>query len=139
MKYTVLKCDCCKRTFFSEYWEGGYIDHVVNFAEHRNIFGSRDDVRDMARKIIFDGNNVREIRHIKEFMKCFMTWDCFSDDFKVQVKRIVDNMLKELKKARTRADRLIAKKTPLVLAIVREEYDDGAFFDLFDDCCKEVK
>lgn len=137
MKYTVMKCECCGKTFVSEYWGGGYIDHVVNFVGNRNVFVHKNDVNDMAREIIFDGNNLRELGTIRDFLKCFMTWDCFSEEFKARVKRIVEAFIVKYCKADKHRKKLECSLPPMVLAMITGEDIDDAYFDAFDECCKE--
>lgn len=134
-----LKCKCCGKKFASKYWEGGYIDHVENFVGNKEVFVYRNDAVDMAWEIIFNGNDLRELRHIREFLKCFMTWDCFSKDFKNRVKQMVDAMLEKLEKAHKRVKQINKEESPLVLALLKEEKIDDAFNELFDGCHKEVK
>ena len=127
-------CQCCGKEFYSEYWEGGYIDHVVNFVGNRNVYVHKIDIEETAREIVFDGNNIRDLQHIKEFLKCFMTWDCFPEDFKNSVKQIVDAMISKIGKAKKQVKKLEETTSPLVLAMLKEEDIDEAYFDLFDEC-----
>lgn len=138
MKYTVMKCDCCGKEFYSEYYEGGYIDHVENFVGNRHVYVYRNDVKDMAREIIFHGNDLRQTIYIKEFLKCFMTWDCFSEEFKNNVKDIVIAMLDKIKKAEARAEVIRKREFPFVIAMLKREKIDDAYFDAFDECCGET-
>ena len=105
----IMKCECCGKTFYTEYWQGNYIDHVENFAQHREALAHSCNVKDMAKKIVFNGADFREEWCIKEFIKCFMKWDCFSEDFKQRVKQIVDATLLNIKKAKRTAERLEKK------------------------------
>lgn len=73
MKYTVMKCECCGKTFISDFWEGGYIDHVNNFVGNRNLYIQRG-IYDMARDIVFSGNNIRPTWVIRDFINCFSPW-----------------------------------------------------------------
>lgn len=138
MKYTVMKCECCGKVFYSEYWEGGYIDHVENFVGNRNVYVHRNDIEDMARTIVFDGNNLRDLRYVKEFLKCFMTWDCFPEDFKHSVKQIVEAVMSKVAEAEKKVKKLEKSTSPLVLAMLKEEDIDDAYFDLFDECYEGV-
>jgi hypothetical protein len=139
MKYTIMKCECCGKTFYNEFWEGGYIDHVVNFVGNRDVFVHRGDVKDMALDIVFNGNNLRKPNVIKDFIKCFMTWDCFSEDFKQSVKQIVDAMMLKIAEAEKEVKRLEKSTLPLVLAMLKNEEIDDAYYDLFDECCEEAE
>jgi hypothetical protein len=138
MKYTVMKCECCGKVFYSEYWEGGYIDHVENFVGNRNVYVHRNNIEDMARTIVFDGNNIRQRCYIKEFLKCFMTWDCFPEDFKHSVNQIVEAVMSKVAKAEKKVKELEKSTSPLVLAMLKEEDIDDAYFDLFDECYEGV-
>jgi hypothetical protein len=135
MKYTVMKCPCCGKEFVSEYWGGGYIDHVTNFVGNRDVFVRKNDPVEMASEIIFDGNNLRELSTIKDFLKCFMTWNCFPEEFKKRVKAIVDEFVKKYKAAQKRCDEIRKKESAIVVAILEGEDIDDAYFDLFDECC----
>ena len=138
MIYTTMKCECCGKEFISLYWEDGYIAHVTNFVGNKDVFAQRCDLIDMAREIVFDGNNVRPQNVIRDLLKCFMTWDCFSEDFKQCVKKIVDAVILDVENAKKEAERLEKSISPLVIAILREEDIDDAYYYLFDRCCAEV-
>ena len=137
MIYTIMKCECCGKEFISKYWDGGYIDHVNNFVGNRDAFANRNNIEDMASEIVFSGNNLRDIRVIDDFLKCFMTWDCFQEDFKNKVKKIVKTMVSKIKNAEKQVKELEKSTSPIVLAMLKEEEIDDAYFDLFDDCCIE--
>lgn len=137
MKYTVMKCECCGKTFASEYWEGGYIDHVENFVGNRRVFVHRNDVNDMAREIIFSGNDLRELNTISDFLKCFMTWDCFPEEFKARVKKIVDAFIAKYKEANKKCKKLQNTLPPMVIAMISGEKIDASYYDAFDECCEE--
>ena len=70
MKYTVLKCDCCGKEFYTEYWTGGYIDHCVNFLGNMKVCINRG-VNDVFRAICFDGNKRRRVDDVKTRLECF--------------------------------------------------------------------
>lgn len=139
MKYTVMKCDCCGKEFVTEYYEGGYIDHVENFVGNMRVRKSRNDVGDMADAILFDGNDIRSTWCIREFLNCFKTWDCFDDKFKGKVEKIVEPMLKTIESAKAEADHIEKTTNPLVLAIIREDSLDDAYWKLFEDVMKGAK
>ncbi len=136
MKYTIRICDCCGKEFYSDYWAGGYIDHVVNFSNRRYAYSDKTP-RDIARNIIFSGNNLRSIEDIVIRLDCFMTWRTVSDETKTEVKRIVDEMVTQLWDALNNA-REIAKNTPLmVLAMLREDDLDDSFWEAFNSIVGE--
>lgn len=78
MKYTVLKCDCCGKTFLDEYWREGYIDHYINFTRHFPSLVERG-VQEIFYKIVNDGNDLRHKSDIKDRLKCFKTY-CKNND-----------------------------------------------------------
>jgi hypothetical protein len=138
MKYTIMECECCGKRFYREHWEGGYIDHVVNFVGNRGVYVNRNDIKDMASEIVFDGNNIRELRYIKEFLHCFMMWDCFPEDFKNSVEKIVKAIIAKIADAKEEVKNLEKSISPLVLAMFKGEDIDDAYFDLFDECYEGV-
>jgi hypothetical protein len=130
-----MKCSRCGKEFVTEYWEGGYIDHVVNFSENRDVNCNREDAEEMAREIIFSGNDVRQARYIKERLGCYLTWEEVSKEKKARVNLIVNAMVKGLEEAEKRVNQIEKKESPIVLAMLKEENIDESFFDLFDECC----
>lgn len=139
MRYTIMKCPECGKEFINEYWEGGYIDHVVNFVGNKEVYVHRKNVEDMASEIVFNGNDLRDLKYIKEFLKCFMTWKCFPEDFKNKVKQIVVTMMSKIKDAEKKVNHIEKTASPVVLAMLKEEKIDDAYYELFDECCEENK
>lgn len=70
MKYTILKCDCCGETFYTEYWQDGYIDHYINFASNHDTLVKKG-VDEIAYQITMDGNDFRGERSIGLRLACF--------------------------------------------------------------------
>lgn len=70
MKYTVMKCECCGKIFHSEYYEGGYIDHVENFSKQFDIIDTKGAVGIM-REIAFDGNSYRDAYDVRNRFQCY--------------------------------------------------------------------
>ena len=137
--YTFMSCDCCGKEFSQEYYQGGYIDHVVNFVGNMDCHKARNSIEDMAENILFDGNEIRETCYIEDFLKCFKTWDCFDDEFKGKVEKIVEVMLEKLKTAKAEANHIKKTTNPLVLAIVKGKDLDDAYWELFDAVMKGAK
>ena len=75
MKKTIMICDCCGEEFFSEYYRMGYIDHVVNFAQHFDsyIVNAYDEER-IFREICFHGNSLRKPRDVYLRANCFKSY-----------------------------------------------------------------
>lgn len=70
MKYTVLKCDCCGKEFYSEYWTGGYIDHYMNFVGNLKSYISKG-TNYVYREICFNENKRRRVTDVQERLNCF--------------------------------------------------------------------
>lgn len=70
MKETVMRCDCCGKIFYSEYWTGGYIDHYINYARHFDSMIKREE-EDIFDAIYTDGNKIRERTDVKCRLRCF--------------------------------------------------------------------
>ena len=134
-----MKCEECGKEFVNEYWEGGYIDHVVNFVGNKEVYVHRNDIEDMAGEIVFNGNDIRDLNYIEDFLKCFMTWDCFPENFKNNVKKIVETVITKIENAEKQVKNIKKFVSPLVVAMLKEEKIDEAFFDLFDECCRECE
>ena len=138
MIITTMKCPCCGKEFFSKYWEGGYIDHVTNFVGNMDAYKNRDSVKDMAMEICFVGNDLRQSNVRRDFLKCFLTWKGFDQEFKAKVKRIVDEFGNQIQNAEDRVKCMKAKMTPLEIALFKGDDLDDSFWGLFDDVVQEV-
>lgn len=135
-----LKCECCGRTFNTRYFEGGYIDHVENFAENRYTYlDSKDPVKKFSEKILFDWNRLRQPHIIREFLSCFMEWDCVSDDIKHKVNSIVEDMLLEINDAKREAIKLEKTISPIILATLKNNSRDVAYFYEFENIVNSNK
>ena len=77
----VMKCDCCGAKFYSEHYDGGYIDHVKNFSE-RVGYLSKIDADKAIKEIVYSGNEIRNERDIKERLNCFCMQPLVSDEVK---------------------------------------------------------
>lgn len=129
---TKMTCDCCGRTFYSEFWEGGYIDHVVNFSQHFKSYSERENVVEhLSKEIIFSGNSVRSIYEINIRLNCAMKSIYFSDDVKTKVKRIVGELLDALKKANIEVDNIKQSASPMALAILEDDSLNNAYRETY--------
>lgn len=69
MEYPVMMCDCCGKTFYSRYWEDGYIDHM-NFANNLETYISRG-IDDVVQAITRSGNKYRNKYSVDTRLECF--------------------------------------------------------------------
>ena len=100
MEYTVMKCDCCGKTFFSKYYEGGYIDHYINFSKNFEEWVKFDNaIENFYEEIVFAGNRLRGKGRINERLDCFSKY-CEKNnhnDLLISVKSAVQTQLDHLK------------------------------------------
>lgn len=76
--------------FYSEYYEGGYIDHVTNFSE-KSDYLSKINSNEAIKEIVYRGNNVREKYDIRERLKCFCMQKSVQKDVKDDCKKRIEN------------------------------------------------
>lgn len=72
MKTTRMYCENCGKEFYSEYYRGGYIDHM-NMVNNFGCFLYRD-IDNIVRVICYDGNDFREIDDIDDRLVCMTKW-----------------------------------------------------------------
>lgn len=97
MKYTIMKCPICSKEFYSEYWKGGYIDHVTNlvgnltrwFTEKPIMENTQENIDRLADLIYSDGNDIREKEDIKCRLNCFLKADFIPTEIKQAVEKRV--------------------------------------------------
>jgi len=87
MKITRMYCENCGKEFYSEYYEGGYIDHT-NMTHNFEISLHRG-IGDIVEEITQDGNDYRELEDIDDRLKCFLIW--------LEKKKVSKEMLEEIK------------------------------------------
>lgn len=95
MKYTIMKCPICGKEFYSEYWTGGYIDHVTNFSE--NLLGykqttmenTEENINKWADEIYYTGNEVRQKEDIECRLNCFLQADFIPEEIRKAVENEV--------------------------------------------------
>ena len=109
-------CDICGKEFYSEFYEEGYIDHVLNFcgSHNRNITANREP-KEIALEIMTDGNKMRSRHSINDRLKCFMLWDNVSYDKKEQVKEYVQKAMEKYDFAAEKAEQYIKKTNDIEL------------------------
>lgn len=138
----ILKCKYCGQTFYSEYGEDGYIDHVENFSEnsffkHNELDEIKEDLLD---DIVMHGNDIRSTMSIKSRCDCFLTWSHASGDLKKEVKDKVDQILTKLETAQEKADSVFESLSPLEKYYIAQkniEIDDSDIRDELNLECEE--
>lgn len=103
-----MVCPICGIEIYNEYYEGGYIDHVTNFAGsdwNKSVMLKRG-VGNCVFSICFNGNDIRYENDIRERLECFMKWKEPDDNTKEQVKHICERLLKDIENAREKAEKL---------------------------------
>lgn len=99
MKYTIMECPICKKRFYNEYEEGGYIDHVKNFSERllecRDISDKEEFIEKWAQEIYFHGNGIRDKEDIESRLNCFMLAEFIPQKIRAAVDEIVRPKLGE--------------------------------------------
>ncbi len=73
MKEIIYKCDNCGEEFSQEYFEGGHIDHCMNFAHNLHIICERD-THLIAQEIFAHGNIYRTKYDTLCRLNCFKTY-----------------------------------------------------------------
>lgn len=137
MSYEVImKCECCGKRFYQEFYEGGYIDHVTNFSSHAHDWYKNAGAERIAHDVIFDGNEIRDVTDIHCRYRCVMTWTSISDDVRDEIKRIVLAMLKEIKDADKIADKIKNSNSKLVIARLEDDTYDDCYMDVFEEIVK---
>lgn len=87
MEITRMYCENCGKEFYTEYWQGGYIDHTnmtYNFEVSLHCGTER-----IVEEITQDGNDYRELEDIDDRLKCFLIW--------LEKKKVSKEMLEEIK------------------------------------------
>lgn len=87
MKTTRMYCENCGKEFYTEYWQGGYIDHT-NMTNNFEISLHRG-TEDIVEEIIRNRNDYRELEDIDDRLKCFLIW--------LEKKKVSKEMLEEIK------------------------------------------
>lgn len=95
MKYTVMKCPICGKDFYEEYWRGGYIDHVTNFAEqlldyrYETIERPQEFIDRLVEDIYYDGNDIREKDDIECRLNCFLKAEFIPKEIREEVEKAI--------------------------------------------------
>lgn len=110
-------CPCCGEKMYSQYYVDGWIDHVLNFYDHREYF-EKAPVRVCMQKIALDGNSLRDVRSIKKRLNCFMMWDCISKETKQTVSFSVNSLIEGIELLELEADKILKNIPADVLPFV---------------------
>ena len=129
MKYTVMKCDICGEEFFSEYYEGGYIDHT-NFT--RNLhFTVKNGEDDIVYEICYNGNEIRKHSSRKSRLNCFCKY-CEKNNIK-ELKEKVISQVKEFDEKIKQLDEIHDKIVDIVKPLKESEREYiGLRYSAFD-------
>lgn len=87
MKVTRMYCENCGKEFYTEYWQGGYIDHT-NMTSNFKVYLKRG-VKSIIEEITKDGNDYRELDDIECRLNCFLIW--------LKKKEVSKEMIQEIK------------------------------------------
>lgn len=93
IKQITYKCNICGKEFFSEYGEGGYIDHYFNFVGNDTVI-CQNEPNGIIDEICCSGNEIRNMTDIQERLKCFNLWNCVDGDTKKVVSSKVESIIK---------------------------------------------
>lgn len=140
MVETKMYCPCCGKEFFSKYYQGGYIDHVVNFSNHRKSYAKDEPsyaAFRLSRDILFSGNNIYPLNEIETRLNCVMYWDCISDDVKKKVREIVIRTMAKIKDANNEVIDILDSISPMALAIIKDDDLNDCYKDAFDESVEE--
>lgn len=112
MKITRMYCENCGKEFYTEYWQGGYIDHT-NMTRNFEIYLHRG-IESIVEEITQDGNDYRELKDIDDRLKCFLIW--------LERKEVSKEMIEEIKEK-------VAEKKKYIenLLQIRQEIQDKIY------------
>jgi hypothetical protein len=116
-------CDVCGAEFDTEYYTGGYIDHM-NLAKNRHYYESNLD--ELIDEVVFDGGSLRHKSDVDKRLNCVMHWDNLSDSTKEHVKMKVDALYSDHSTIRDKAyndAEDIAKSNPIYAKYLRDALD----------------
>jgi hypothetical protein len=116
-------CDCCGKEFYSEYYEGGYIDHYENFASRMDKWGK--DIKSDIREICFHGNDLREKQDMLERFNCYKQCKTVSDEFKTEIDSRINSLLSIIENAKIKAKEISSGLTAMERKYLRREVSDN--------------
>ena len=117
-----MHCEFCGKKIYSEYGEGGYIDHYENFsAPEKHKYIGKDANNAVYAITINNKENYRAIYDIKERLNCFLKWNDVSDEVKAETKEVVDSIIDEIEKAQEKARGIVSGMTRIERIFLAEE------------------
>lgn len=138
-----MYCEFCGKRFYTEYWDGGYIDHYENFAKPERHKWMNNDKEYAFEEVAKDGNDYRSVYDIEERLNCFLNWPDIDNDIKEYVKRKCDFLIDKMKKAKVKAENIVSGLTMIERKfLVREAQmnlsepfgdEDGELFEGFEE------
>lgn len=99
MKYTIMECPICKKRFSTEYYAGGYIDHVENFSNRlvrawkNSIDCTKKNIKYYFDKIYYCGEDIRDKEDIDCRLNCFLHAESVCDELKRAVSERVNSVI----------------------------------------------
>ena len=102
-------CTKCGKVFFTDYYDDGYNDHVVNFSEKERFILSIGE-EEASREIAIHGNDIRRLAVIKSRLDCFSKWN-IDDVFKRNVIQRVNAIVVNLENLRKSVYEILNKMT----------------------------
>lgn len=142
-----MYCEFCGEKFFDKYWDGGYIDHYVNFSSPERHKWTGKDADTAFENIVKNGNDYRSIEDIKNRLNCFMQWPDVSDEVKNEARCKCEFLIDKMKKAKDKVENIVSGMTMLerrFLVDAAEENcnrpygdKDGKLYDGFYEWRKE--
>ena len=131
----IKECPCCGIRIYQETGEGGYIDHVENFA-HNPYYISRT-AEEIAEAICFDNKSIRTETDIKGRLECFILWDQPMQTKKVVFFTVV-KLLQRLRASKEAAKTFCNMTPDVVIAIIKGSNKNDAYISLFNKCYEEA-
>ena len=106
-----MVCEHCGKKFYSEYYEGGYIDHYVNFSSRKDMLGK--DIDYDIRQICYNGNEIRDVCDIDDRLNCYLKWDNVPSETKTIVQKRCNFLFDKIQKAQEKAENIVNGMTML--------------------------
>lgn len=144
-----MYCEFCGRVFYDKYWDGGYIDHYMNFSSPDHHKWTGKDVDTAFREIVKKGNDYRSIDDIKNRLNCFMQWPDVSEEVKDGTRCKCEFLIHKMGEAKLKAQKIVSEMTMLERRFLVDESkkncqrpygnEDGKLFDGFEEFEKDYK
>lgn len=109
---TIMTCDKCGKEFYTKYYSGGYIDHVMNFSDNSETI-SNYPVNRIVREICWAGNEIRSQYDIRERLNCFKSWNIQDKNKADEVVEMCEKLIALLNESKPIAKSVYKKLSPL--------------------------